>query len=169
MSYTIAAITKGASIKIRVKGLFDFEGVYKLIADWIINSRQMEFHETRYKDKVETAFGNELKIETMGERRVSEFIKYYIYVKYELWEAKEVKVVIDGKPVKRMQGRMHIEIKGDIVADWQNRFKKYPKLMGFLIKTVFKNELEVKHADPLEHDMHAFAAKIKRFLNIDAE
>lgn len=167
--HEIAAITKGASIKIRVKGLFDFAGVYKLIADWLMFSRQMEFHETRYKDKLDTALGNEIEIDTYGERRVSEFIKYFIDVKYHLWESKEVKVVIDGKSVTRMQGRMDITIKGRIIVDWQNRFKKYPKLEGFLINTVFKNELEVKHADPLEHDMHDFAARIKRFLNIDAE
>jgi len=167
--YEITAITKGASIKIRAKGLFDFEGVYKLISDWLISSRQMEFHETRYKDKIDTALGNEIEIEIYADRRVSEFIKYRIDIKYHLWESKEVKVVIDGQSVKRMQGRMDINISGKVLVDWQDRFKKYPKLFGFLIKTVFKNELEVKHADPLEHDMHDFAARIKRFLNIDAE
>ena len=46
---------------IKEKGVFDYEGVYKMMHAWLISKRFI-FHESKYKDKVSTPFGNEIEV-----------------------------------------------------------------------------------------------------------
>ena len=90
----------GATLKVRYKGVFDFAGLMKLIRDWL-EERQFTYHETRYKDKIDTALGNELEIDVMGKKKVTEYYEYFVDVAYHLWETRDVQVVENGKQVKR--------------------------------------------------------------------
>jgi len=160
-----------APLKVRFKGLFDWGGLYRLVWKWMQN-RQFRVHEKRYKDKIDTALGNELEVDVWGEKEITEYYQYVIEVSYHLWESKEVPVIENGKQVMRMQGRMQVNIKGSVITDWQGRYKGSTtnKLMEtFLNKVILKNELEMKHIDPFDKDMHRLESEIKKFLKIEAD
>lgn len=159
-------------LKLRYKGVFDFKGVYELVYRWYRN-RQFRFHERRYKDKTYTPLGNEIEANVWGEKEVTEFYKYHVTVDYHLWEAKEIPVIIKGKKVKRMRARIDIRLDGKVVCDWQNRYDRSNPfqnvILNFLIKTVLKYELEVKHVDPLDKDLHNLEEQIKKHLKIESD
>jgi hypothetical protein len=81
--------------------------------------------------------------------------------------------MVNGKEVMMMRGRMHIEIKGKVITDWQKRYKEdntvHKWMKMFLNKVVLKNEIEMKHIDPLDKDLHRLEAEIKKFLRIEAD
>ena len=162
-----------APLKIRYKGYFDWGGLYTLVYKWIIG-RQFRFHEKRYKDKLDTALGNELEVNVWGEKEVSEYYKYKVSVDYHMWESKEVPLVLNGKQTKMWLGRIDIRISGTVITDWQKRYKSdenklHKGLEMFLNKVVLKNEIDMKHIDPFDKDLHRLEAEIKKFLRIEAD
>ncbi|MBN2051909.1 hypothetical protein JW756_00220 [Candidatus Woesearchaeota archaeon] len=162
----------GGDLKIRYKGSFDWGGLYRLIWQWM-QKRQFRSHEKRYKDKIDTALGNEIEVDVWGEKEVSEYYKYKIIIAYHLWESREVPVIENGKQVMRMQGRIEIRLNGQVITDWQEKYNKnntVQKLMElFLNKVVLKYEIDIKHIDPFDEDLHALESQIKKFLKIEAD
>lgn len=161
-----------APLKIRFKGYFDFEGVYRLIQKWFIN-RQFRYHEKRYKDKLDTPRGNEIELDVWGEKEVTEYYKYYVEVNYHLWESKDVPVLEGGKKVMRCRGRMDLKLHGKIITDWQKRYDSsnfvQKSMELFLNKFVLKNEREMKHIDYLDKELHKLEAQIKKFLKMETD
>jgi hypothetical protein len=159
-------------LKVRLKGPFDWGGLYHLVWKWMMK-REFRVHEKRYKDKIDTALGNELEVDVWGEKEVTEYYMYKISVSYHLWESREVPVVVNGKQTKVMQGRMEIRINGEIITDWQKRYKDdvtTHKLMEtFMNKLLYKNERDMKHVDPFDKDLHLLEGEIKKFLKIEAD
>ncbi len=161
-----------APLKIRYKGYFDWTGLYRFVWQWFLK-RQFRVHEKRYKDKIDTALGNELEVDVWGEKEVTEYYQYRAEVHYHLWESREVPVVENGRQVMKMHGRIDIKIEGAVITDWQKRYKPdntVHKLMEmFLSKVVLKNELEINYIDPFDKDLHRLEAEIKKFLKIEAD
>lgn len=161
------------SLKIRYKGYFDWPGIYRFVWQWL-QKRQFRVHEDRYKDKTDTALGNEIEADVWGEKEITEYYKYKVKVSYHLWESREVPVVMGGKQVKMWQGRIDIRLNGTIITDWQNRYKskeskKDKFLEMFLNKVVLKNEREMKHIDPVDKDLHRLESEIKKILKVEAD
>jgi hypothetical protein len=161
-----------APLKIRYKGYFDWGGLYRLVWQWM-ERRKFRVHEKRYKDKFDTPLGAEIEVDVWGEKEVTEYYKYKISVNYHLWESKEVPVTVDGKQVNRMRGRMQVDIQGQVITDWQKKYKEdniMHKLMKtFLNDVVLKYEIDIKHIDPFDKELHALDAEIKKFLKIEAD
>ncbi len=162
--YTVLA----SSLKVRYKGVFDFAGLMRMINKWILE-RHFAYHETRYKDKIDTALGNELEVDVYGEKKVTEYYQYFIDVNYHLWETKDVQVVENGKQVKRSQGRIDVQINGRVVTDWQKKYKDHPLMQKFLDNFLLKSDREFKHIDPFDRQLHNLNQEIKRFLKIESE
>lgn len=160
-----------APLKIRYKGDFDWAGLYRLIWNWLLK-KHFRVHEKRYKDKLDTAKGNELEVEVWGEKELTEYYKYKAFIEYHLWESKEVPVVVDGKQTKIMRGRIDIKINADLITDWQGRYKSdnmIHKLMEkFLNEVAFKYDITIKYTGPLDKDLHRLEAEIKKFLKMEA-
>jgi hypothetical protein len=158
-----------APIKLRFKGVYDMKGLLSLVYKWYIENKY-EYHEKLYKDKIETAFGNEIEIKMEGTKKVTEYYMYQIFVEFHQWESKDITVKVNGKDVHMMQGRIEIKISGKLITDWQNQFKKgtiWEKAQDFMEKNVIKWDINLKHVDVIEKGVHEFAAEIKRFLKMD--
>jgi len=157
-----------SNLKVRYKGVFDFAGLMKMIHDWLVD-RKFEYHEIRYKDKLDTPLGNELEINIYGEKKVTEYYQYFFDVTYHLWETRDVQVVVDGKQVKRSQGRIDVQINGRVVTDWQKKYNDHPWMIKFLDGFLFKRDRDLKHVDPFDRQLHNLNKEIKRFLKIESE
>jgi hypothetical protein len=162
--------TATADIKLRYKGVYDMKGVLRILYNWYIINRY-DYHEDLYKDKLDTPLGNEIEIKMKGEKKVSEYLKYVVKFYTHQWEAKDVVVKVGDKEVKMMTGRLEIKMEGRVVSDWQNRFKAgtiWEKAQKFMEKVVLRKEIEFKHIDPMEKELHALSGEIKRFLKMES-
>jgi hypothetical protein len=152
---------------IRHKGVFDFEGLYRMMHAWLINKRFL-FHEDLYKDKVYTPFGNELEIKWTAEKKVTEYIKEYIKIEFHLWDFAEVEIIQEGKKIKMTKSRMEIKFNAllemDYTKKFQNRGPFIQKLGEFYQNKVIYWEWRIKYADTLTYSMYDLHAKVKKFL-----
>ncbi|MFA5797344.1 MAG: hypothetical protein WC916_04890 [Candidatus Woesearchaeota archaeon] len=155
---------------IRYKGVFDFEGLYRMMHAWLINKRFL-FHENQYKDKVYTPFGNEIEVKWVAEKKVTEFIKQYVTVHFHLWDFAEVEMIKDGKKVKMTQSRMEIRLDAQLELDYTKKFagSEFSKKLGaFYTEKIIYWDWRIKYADPLAYSLYDLHAKIKKYLNTES-
>lgn len=163
-------IIKDPPLLIRFKGVFDYDGMYKMMHAWLISKRFM-FHENKYKDKVATPFGNEIEIAWAAEKKVTEFIKEHIKVEFHLWDYAEVEIIKDGKKLKMGKARMEIKFFAFLEFDYSEKFRKgndFTKNLGkFYVEHVIYWDWRIRYATPLEYSVYDFHAKVKKYLNMD--
>ena len=153
-------------IEIRYKGVYDYDGLYKLIRSWL-DERRYDFMETKYKDKVSGPFGNEVEINMDPELKVDEFVKFHIKVRTHFWDVKEFEAELHGKKRPVCKGKFWIRLTGEVELDWQNKFKNYGKLLDWLINHILRRYYEVKYYDVLTYDLFNLETEIKKFLRME--
>jgi hypothetical protein len=155
---------------IRYKGVFDFDGMYKMMHSWLISKRFL-FHEKKYKDKVSTPFGNEVQIEWVAERKVTEFIKEYIFIEFHLWDFSEAEVIKDGRKTKMVKARMEIRFSAKLEMDYSRRFSdgsSFSKKLGqFYVEKIIYWDWRIRYANVLEYSVYDLQTKVKKYLNMD--
>ncbi|MFH1401258.1 MAG: hypothetical protein ABIH41_07115 [Nanoarchaeota archaeon] len=152
---------------IKYTGLFDFEGLYRMMQAWFIRQRY-EWHETRYKDKSDTPLGNEVEIDWKNWKRVTPYIKYHFEVQFHLWSAKEVEVDDGDLKRKLYKARMLIKLDTQTEMDWNNIFAKgrAGKLLGKLYWETHRREIELRYVDQLEYQTYDLHTEIKKYLGM---
>ena len=158
-----------AMLLVKYKGVFDYEGLYKMMHSWLINKRFL-FHETKYKDKVATPFGNEVEIDWKAEKKISEFVKEWIIIKFHMWDYSEVEVIKDGKKIKMAKTRMEIRFFARLELDYNNKFtgSSFKEKLGrFYVDHVIYWDWNIRYANELEYSMYDLHTKVKKFLNMD--
>lgn len=156
--------------RIRYRGIFDFAGLYKLMHDWL-TERQFDFTETKYKHKLDDAGRAEIEIYWDCWRRLDDYIKYWIYVKFHFWDFKEVEVIREGKKKKLVEGRMHISLWSEVEMDYQNNWRtKFRRmLLDFYHKYVVVKDIEVHHTDSNYYRTLKLNDEIKKFLDMESK
>ncbi|HEY9701206.1 MAG TPA: hypothetical protein V6C58_02095, partial [Allocoleopsis sp.] len=159
-----------APLMIRYKGVFDYDGLYKMMHTWLITKRFL-FHESKYKDKVGTPFGNEIEAAWTAEKKVTEFIKEYIEIEFHLWDYAEVEIIKDGKKVKTGKGRLEIKFFAKLELDYSRKFTDggtFAKKLGqFYVENVIYWDWRIRYANALEYSIYDLHTKVKKYLNMD--
>ena len=157
--------------RIKFRGLYDFDGLYKFMANWLRQHR-FEIYETLYKAKPP-----ELEIRLRGERKYTGFSMWILRVYYHSWGEYDVDVVVKGKKKKMTNARMIITISGEVRAPYEDIFGR-PKwtanaierrLLNLFRNWFMKRELESLEWDTLYYEMYKFHGAIKDFLKYEAK
>lgn len=165
------AVVPFRKLIVRYKGIFDMEGLYRLIVQWL-KSRRYWFHETTYKHKIPSPFGVEEEIRFRAERKVDEYHEYDVDIYFHLWNMQEVEVIKDGKKVKLIKARLDITITGTMTLDYQGRFDKspfYQKLRHFYHAYMIKDKIEFVWYDTFYYRLIKLQALIKDYLDMQAK
>lgn len=161
----------GPSItKIRYRGLFDWEGLIRLIRAWF-EEREYEFFERRYKHKAKP-LGAELEINFEAYRDINEYARNFIKIYFHIWDAEEVEVVKDGKKRKLWNARMLIDFSGFVELDYDDHWEHSPFmriLRDFYHRFVIKHEIDDVWTDKLWYKVNELQQECKRFLGMQSE
>ncbi|MFH1506351.1 MAG: hypothetical protein ABIE94_05190 [archaeon] len=153
---------------IKFKGLYDWEGLYKLVWQWMLRQRY-RVHEDRYREKVSSPLGNDLKVHIIGNKEINEYVKYHIDVYYRIFDLKEIDVVDSNGVKKKMtRGRILIRMFGQFELDYANRFTGTP-FLEFLGKAYMKVQdrmIELKYEDDLHYHIYDLHAAVRSFLGM---
>jgi hypothetical protein len=158
-------------LTIRYKGLFDFDGLYNLIVQWM-KARRFWFHESKYKHKVPLPTGAEQEITFKGEKDVTEFIHYDIKVDFHLWDMTEVELEVKGQKKHLTNARMEIVLSGAVVVDYEKRFEQnvfWQNIRDFFLKYIVKKDVETIYGDELYYRVNKLHEVIKEFLDMQAK
>ncbi|MBW3012260.1 hypothetical protein KY311_03675 [Candidatus Woesearchaeota archaeon] len=159
-----------ANLFIYKSGVFDFRLVHDTIRKWFTDN-EFVAHETVYKQKKKDQ-GFEYTNEWEANRNITQYTRYKIMIEMKIWDAPEVEVVIKGKKEKRLKSRVRINVKSELITDWEDRWSRNPWLEKFRI--FYENYLIKRRIEDvweteiwkLSYDLHT---KLKQALELEAE
>jgi len=156
---------------IRYKGLFDFDGLYNLMVQWM-KSRRYWFHEQKYKHKVPTPKGAEQEMTFFGTKKVTDYIEYDLKVDIHIWEMTEVEVIHKGVKKTLTNGRMELQFRGYCNLDFEGRWetnRAFQVLKHFYNQYIAKEEIESIFWDTIQYKTQHFMNVVKEFLDMEAK
>ncbi|MBN1646090.1 hypothetical protein JW868_03575 [Candidatus Woesearchaeota archaeon] len=148
---------------VRYKGVFDIEGLYRLIVDWF-HQHHFHYEEQRIKDRVGST--TDQKIDIRGWRNWDEMVKYDIGFKIRTYDLKFITVEENGVKKDMVVGRIHIPITAQVTFDWQGKYKNN-KWFAIWIAWLYHREWESKHIDGLYYLANDLMNEIKKFLGME--
>ncbi len=95
------------SIAVRYSGIFDLEGLFALIRNWMKN-RRFWWEEKVYKHKPGTELGREVEIYWSAHRKIDAFHLQKLDFEFHLWDVHDVEVIKGGQKNIMQQGRLEI-------------------------------------------------------------
>lgn len=155
---------------VKFKGDYDWDGLFKLVSNWIMN-RKYDYHEDRYQDKKKGPAGSELKVKVYGRKDETPFVRQWIHVYFHIWGMKEKKGVLHEEEKEFTGGRLTIDITAKIELDWQGRFKgsKWKEVLGKFYVWVMRKEIQIIHVDNHEYEALRLEHEIKKFLRMETD
>lgn len=169
MSVTMNIWKPDRELVIKYKGIFDMEGLYKTIYNWL-KARKFEWHEPVLKDKhPQTGYEQEIKIRAF--RNDTEFARVWINFYIHTNDLTEVDVIKEGKKVKLMKGRLLVTITALFEFDYEEKWegsKFQEALRDFLLNYIFNRKYQV-YGDKIEYECHNLQELIKQYLDMQAK
>ncbi len=105
---------------IRFRGTYDYDGLMALIRNYF--GRHL-FDKREPKLKYKTGGGGaEVEFKMESDRKVTHYIKVFLYVEGHFWGVKPKEVVVDGKKRRLTSGRLELKLKATFVFDYAKRF-----------------------------------------------
>lgn len=156
---------------IRYKGLFDFDGLYNMMVQYL-KARRYWIQEAKYKHKVPSPSGAEQEIRWTGNAKVNDYIMYDVIIDLHLWDMTEVEVIKEGVKKTLTNARIELIFQGFITIDYEKRFDVSPFWQGikdWYNKYITKEDIESIYGDTLHYKMQHFVDNVKQFLDMQAK
>jgi len=111
------------SSKVKYNGIFSFKDFYNFCYEWLTEDTMLDpLAEEKYEEKIK-GDTKEILVDWKGERKLTDYFKFDMKIKFELKGLKEVEISEGGGKVKTNSGSVKISIKGDLVRDYQGKFE----------------------------------------------
>lgn len=112
-----------------------------------------------------------IKVEWTGSRKITDYFKFLVEVKFEVLNLINVEITQDGRKVKMNKGSVEVQVKGNLVRDYEGKFEKnsMQKFMrGIYEKWVIYSRIK-EYEDKLIEDCNEFLSQAKAFLDLEAK
>ncbi|MBI2550259.1 hypothetical protein HYV83_03705 [Candidatus Woesearchaeota archaeon] len=156
--------------RIKYRGVFDLDGLYKTMALWF-KEKRFELHERLFKSKPP-----ELEVRWEAERKRTNYARELVFVHMHMWGDYDVEVIKNGQKKRMVNVRMIITITGDIEAPYSDIFGRprwnasniERRLHALMFKWVMYRELTGLYWDQLYYELYSLNNRIKEFLKFGA-
>ncbi|HNZ52445.1 MAG: hypothetical protein BWY36_00795 [Candidatus Diapherotrites archaeon ADurb.Bin253] len=158
------------SSKIKYDGLMDFKEFYKFCYQWLIEEPELEVIENKYAEKISGDAKN-IDVEWTGFRKVTDYFKFQVIVKFKVINLTNVEVLQDGKKLKMNKGSVEVSISGTLVKDYDGKFEhtSTQKFMRSIYeKWVIPSRVK-EYEDKLVKACNDFLAQAKAFLDLEGK
>ncbi|MEK6883534.1 MAG: hypothetical protein AABY22_28155, partial [Nanoarchaeota archaeon] len=130
--------------KIKYVGIFSFKEFYKFCYDWLVDESGLKVIEKKYEEKI-IGDAKNIESEWEGTKKVSDYFKFEVIVKFKLVNVSEVEVTQGGAKVKANKGEVGISVKAHLIKDYDGKwevspFKKF--LRGTYEKYIIPSRVE---------------------------
>jgi hypothetical protein len=150
---------------IKKKGHFNFKDLYEFCFLWL-KENGYEVAEREYTEKDTGA--KEVIIRWEAEKKVTDYFKWDIDMKWHILQMTDAKVERNGKQEETNKGQLKIVVKADVVTDYEGRWE--PKPFQKFIRGVYDRYIIKSRSDQQEIDLEVRASKlisdIKSFLEL---
>lgn len=153
--------------KIKQTGIFDFKDFYSFTYDWLI-TEDYDVIEKTYNEKV-LGESKDLEIEWDATRKISDYFKFNIKVRWKILGMKKTKVKKGDKEISMDTGQVELSFTAVLIKDYEGRWDDNPFskfLRGVYDRYIIRhriNQYEIK----LLRELDEFIAQCKSFLSIE--
>ena len=156
--------------KLKHSGMFDFKELYRFCYSFWKETKEYFILEKAYGEKI-TATGKEIEIEWEAMKKVSDYFKLIIGMKWRIVGMTEVEAEREGKKVKISKGDIEIAVTSKLIRDYEGKweasaFWKFSR--SIYDKYIIKNKIE-EMEDKIFGDSDEFLAQVKAFLSLEAK
>ena len=156
--------------KVKYGGFFNFADFYKFCYDWLAEEEGFDVAEEKYAEKISGDSKN-VHVEWAGSKKVNDYFKFKIKVKFKVIALKKVEVVQNGAKIKTNDGSVEIEIKGVLVKDYDGKFETGPFLRasrGIYEKWVIPSGISAMKGN-LSGICDGFLSQAKAYLDLEGK
>jgi hypothetical protein len=156
---------------LKYRGIFDFEGMLKLVYDWLIHE-DYEVHERKYKHKIPDPRGAEQEITIAGWRRVNGYVKFHVEVDIHTYDQKDVDVIKEGVKKRLVQARIKMTFTPTVELDYTKRFAGnsfLQTLQDFYHKYIIRQEIQNYWEDELYYRTYKLHRLVKEWLDMETK
>jgi len=151
--------------KIKHNGLYDFKETYRILFEWLMD-HGYDVVEKSYKEVVQGGGAKEIEVEWDALKKVSDYFRFLMSVKFHPMAMTSVEVEIDGQKKKMNKGAMDVEVKIVLLKDYEERWSGRPiwKFLRTLYDRYLIRERVEQYEGKLIQEMNEFVAQTKAFL-----
>ena len=159
------------SSAIKYEGIFSFRDFYKFCYEWLTEETGMSpLAEEKYEEKI-VGSEKEIKIEWKGQRKITDYFRFDVEVKFEIKKLKEVEIAQGGAKIKTNEGSVKINLKGILVRDYEGKFEKtaFNKFLRSIYeKWVIPSRIE-EFQVKISKDSDEFLNQAKAYLDLEGK
>lgn len=133
----------------------------------LVEEEGYNVQEKEYVEKL-SSFGKEITLNWEASKKVTDYFKYVINVKWHILGMKDAEVEQDGKKVSTNKGEVAITIQATLVRDYEERWENKPIwkfLRGIYEKYVIRTTMD-EYEEDLEDTAKEYLRDVKAFLQI---
>lgn len=158
------------SSKVKYGGIFNFAGFYGFCYEWLKDEIGLNLSEEAYSEKLK-GDSKDIDIAWNGTRKVTDYFKFQVQVKFRILGMKQVEVQQNGAKIKTNDGSVEVKVKGTLIKDHTGRFENngFEKtLRGFYEKWIIKSRVD-EMEDKLIGDCDEFLQQAKAWLDLEGK
>jgi len=154
--------------KLKYAGIFNLSDFYNFCYKWLTEEFNLDVMEDKYAEKI-VGDAKEVEIEWTGEKKINDFFKYIVKIKFRILGLTKVEIMQDNRKIKTNSGNVEIKVKGLFQKDYEGKFdtsvtKQF--LRGIYEKWVIKSNIKALENKLIE-ECDEFLTQAKAFLDLE--
>jgi len=156
--------------RMKKRGNFTFKDYYQFCFDWITEEMDMDLAEKKYSEKIKET-GKEIEVIWECEKKLTDYFRFDMEVRFEIKTMKTIEVVKDGKKITTNNGEIKTKVKGTLVRDYQSKFERtaFVKFSRSVYeKWVIRSRVE-QFEEKIFVDCDEFLSQAKAWLDLEGK
>ncbi len=152
---------------IKHEGYWHYRALYSFCYNWL-KEEGYDLYEDQYTEKI-TGDGKEIEIKWKAKKKVSDYFRNIIELKWHILRMQDAEVEIDGKKKKMNKGEVKIKFSADLERDYEARWEDKPFwkfLRATYDKYIIKTTMD-EYEDRLTAKTGKYTEEVKAFLNLE--
>ncbi len=155
--------------KVKQRGIFSYSDFYNFSYDWL-RQEDYDVTERNYTEKV-IGDAKDIQVVWEAERKISDYFKYMIKVRMNIWGMKKIKVKKEGKEISMDTGLFEINFEVWLIKDYEDRWENHPFwkfLRGLYERYIIRARVDL-YEDKAIEELIEFMGECKAFLAIEVK
>lgn len=155
--------------KVKHKGYFNYPELYNFCYQWL-KDEQYKIKEEDYSEKI-TSAGKEIKIKWVATKKITDYFRNSITLKWQIIALTDAEVEIGGKKEKTNKGDLTIAFTGELERDYEQKWEENPTykfLRGIYDRYIIKTMID-QYEDVLWGKTESLVENIKAFLLLEGK
>jgi hypothetical protein len=155
---------------LKYNGIFKFSDFYQFCYDWLNEETGLIVAEEKYIEKIKGSV-KDIKVEWVGTRKLTDYFKFKMKVKFELINLEKVEIIQKGKKIKTNNGEVKVIVKGILIKDYDGKFERTATLKflrSIYEKWIITSRVE-EFEDKIAGDCDEFLEQAKAWLSLEGK